>query len=158
MTPSPHGVRRAAGPTRRAPVRVFLALGGRGAHHGGGLLGGVAPREADCCPVCLRQCAPHAAERLTIGRLDPAPAQVAQRVPMPEHVLLGWLPAYRPEGNPGERLGEDLQARIDGLDEQGRSRRTTWQAPVAALLRRSTAETIASLTSYASLGEATRAL
>ena len=35
--------------------------------------------------------------------------------------ILWWLPAYSPALNPVERLWEDLQARMDGLDGRGLS-------------------------------------
>ena len=46
---------------------------------------------------------------------------MAQRVEIPENVVLWCLPAYSPALNPVERLWEDLQARMDGLDGRGRS-------------------------------------
>jgi hypothetical protein len=90
--------------------------------------------------------------------LDQAPAHVAQRVPWPENVVLVWLPTYSPELNPVERLWEDLKGRIDVMDAQVRSSLPALQAHVAGLVQRYTAETIASLTGYAYLVEATNAL
>lgn len=75
-------------------------------------------RDADCFTVFLRQFGQHDAESLNIILLDQAPAHVAQCVPIPENVVLMWLPAYSPELNPVERLWEDLKARIDVLDGQ----------------------------------------
>ena len=51
--------------------------------------------DADCLTVFLRQFGQHYAESLNIMLLDQAPAHVAQRVEMPEHVALVWLPAYQ---------------------------------------------------------------
>jgi transposase len=114
--------------------------------------------DADCFTIFLRQFGHHYAESLNIVLLDQAPAHVAQRVPIPENVVLMWLPAYSPELNPVERLWEDLKARIDVLDEQVRSSLATLQEHVAGLIRRYTTETIASVTGYAYLVEAANAL
>src|SRR4029434_10126460 len=62
--------------------------------------------DADCFTIFLRQFGHHYAESLNIVLLDQAPAHVAQRVPIPENVVLMWLPAYSPELNPVERLWE----------------------------------------------------
>ena len=114
--------------------------------------------DADCFTVFLRQFGQQYAESLNIMLLDQAPAHSAQRVPIPENVILVWLPAYSPELNPVERLWEDLKYRIDALDTQVRSSLTALQDHVADLIRRYTAETIASLTGYPDLVEVIRAL
>ena len=98
------------------------------------------------------------AESLNIVLLDQAPAHVAQRVQCPDNVILMWLPPYSPELNPVERLWEDLKARIDVFDGRIRSSLTRLQDHVADIVRRYTTETIASLTGYAYLVEAARAL
>jgi len=114
--------------------------------------------DADCFSVFLRQLSQHDAESLNIILLDQAPAHVAQRVPIPEPVVLVWLPAYSPELHPVERLWEDLKRRIDVLNVQVRSSLLALQEHVAGLVQRSAAETIASLTGYAYLVEAVHAL
>jgi DDE superfamily endonuclease len=114
--------------------------------------------DADCFTVFLRQFGQHYAESLNIVLLDQAPAHVAQRVEVPENVVLMWLPAYNPELNPVERLWEDLKQRIDVLDAQLRSSLTALQAHVAGIIQRYTAEAIASLTGYSYLLEAIDAL
>ena len=83
---------------------------------------------------------------------------MAQRVEVPENVVLIWLPAYSPEVHPVERLWEDLKRRIDVLEPRLRSSLTAWQAHVAGIIQRYTAETIASLTGYSYLVEAIDAL
>jgi hypothetical protein len=102
--------------------------------------------------------AQHYAESLTIGLLDQAPAQVAQRVQWPENVVLVWWPASSPALNPVERRWEDLKSRMDVVDARVRSSLRALQEHVAELGRRYTAETIASLTGYAYLAEAAYAL
>ena len=83
---------------------------------------------------------------------------MARRVQSPENVILVWLPASSPALNPVERLWEDVKSRIDGLDVRIRSSLTMLQEHVAGIVRRSTTEVIASLTGYAYLVEAIRAL
>ena len=114
--------------------------------------------DADCFTVFLRQFGQHYAGSLNIILLDQAPAHVAQRVQMPENVVLVWLPAYSPELNPVERLWEDLKGRIEVLDARVRSSLSALQEHVAGLVQRYTAETIASLTGYAYLVDAIHAL
>ena len=114
--------------------------------------------DADCFALFLDKFAQHYAESLTSVLLDQAPAHVAQRVAVPENVILMWLPAYSPELNPVERLWEDLKGRIDVLDTWVRSSLRALQEQVAGIVQRYTAETIASLTGYAYLVEAAYAL
>jgi DDE superfamily endonuclease len=114
--------------------------------------------DADCFTVFLQQLGQQYAESLNVVLLDQAPAHVAQRVQLPANGILVWFPAYSPELTPVERLWEDLQARIDSLDGQVRASLAALQEHVASLVRRDTAETIASLTGYAYLVEAIHAL
>jgi hypothetical protein len=83
---------------------------------------------------------------------------VAQRVAVPETVILMWLPASSPELNPVERLWEDLQRRMDVVDTRVRSSLAALQEHVAGLVHRDTAETMASLTGYAYRVDAIHAL
>jgi hypothetical protein len=113
---------------------------------------------ADCLSILLEKFSPHSAASLNIVLLDQAPAHVAQRVQWPEDVLLVWLLAYSPELHPVERLWEDLTRRIDIVDARVRSSLSAVQEHVAGLVRRYTAEAIASLTGSAYLVEAAHAL
>ena len=83
---------------------------------------------------------------------------MAQRVQVPENVVLVWLPAYSLELNSVERLWEDLKARSDVMDARVRASLSALQAHGASIVQRYTAATIASLTGYASLVEAVYAL
>jgi hypothetical protein len=115
-------------------------------------------RDADCFTVFLRQFGQHYGASLNIVLLDQAPAHVAQRVEVPENVILVWLPAYSPELNPVERLWEDLKYRLDVLHGQVRSSLRALQEHVAGLVQRYSAEMSASLTGYAYLVAAVYAL
>jgi len=113
---------------------------------------------AECFGVFLQQFGRQYAESLNVLLLDRAPAHVAQRVSVPDNVVLLWLPPYSPELNPVERLWEDLKQRIDVLDGRIRVSLDTFRDHVASLVQRYTTEAIASLTGYQYLVEAARAL
>ena len=114
--------------------------------------------EADGCTGLLRRVGQNDPASLPSRRLEQAPAQVAQRVEGPEHVLRVWWPASSAELHPVQRLWEDLKRRIDVLDTRVRSSLAALQEHVAGLIHGYTAETIASLTGYAYLVEAIHAL
>jgi len=114
--------------------------------------------DAECFSIFLDKFGQCYAESLNIILLDQAPVHVAQRVAVPDNVVLMWLPTYSPELNPVERLWEDLKSRIDVVDTRVRRSLAALQAHVAGLVQRYTAETIASLTGYAYLVEAIGAL
>jgi hypothetical protein len=114
--------------------------------------------DAACFSLFLAKFGQYSRESLNIVLLDRAPAHVAQRVEIPDNVVLVWLPAYSPELTPVERLWEDLKRRIDVLDDQVRSSLSALQEHGAGLVQRYAAETIASLTGYAYLVEASYAL
>ena len=105
--------------------------------------------DADCFSLLLQKFGQPYAERLNIVLLDQAPAHGAQRVQVPENVVLVWWPAYSPELNPVERLWEALKARIDVMDARVRASLSALQEHVASIVQHYTAETIASLTGYA---------
>ena len=90
--------------------------------------------------------------------LEQAPAHVAQRMAVPDNVVLVWLPAYSPELNPVERLWEDLKYRIDVQNASVRSNLKVFREHIADIVRSYTAEAIASLTGYSYLVEAVYAL
>ena len=110
--------------------------------------------DADCFNLFLQQCGHHSAESRNIMLRDQAPAHGAQRVQVPENVVLVWLPAYSPALHPVERLWEALKARLDVMDARVRASLSALQKQVASMVQRYTAATIASLTGYAYLVEA----
>jgi hypothetical protein len=114
--------------------------------------------DATCFGIFLAEVGQTSTESLTIVLLDQAPAHVAQRVSVPDHVVLVWWPACSPELHPVERLWEDLKARIDVVDTRVRGSLAALQAHGADLVQRSTAARLASLTGYAYLVEAIYAL
>jgi transposase len=114
--------------------------------------------DAGCFTVFLRQFGQQYPKSLNIVLLDQAPAHVAQRVAVPDNVVLVWLPAYSPELNPVERLWEDLKYRIDVQHPAVRANLEVFREHIAGIVRSYTAETITSLTSYAYLVEAAYAL
>jgi hypothetical protein len=114
--------------------------------------------DAGCFTVFLHQFGRQYPESLNIVLLDQAPAHVAQRVAVPDNVVLVWLPPYSPELNPVERLWEDLKYRIDVQNPAVRVNLEVFRDHIAGLVRGYTAETLASLTSYSYLVEAVYAL
>jgi putative transposase len=91
-------------------------------------------------------------------RLDGTQAHGAQGGQVPDNVVLIPLPASSPALYPAERLWEDLKHRIDVLDSQVRTSLPALRDHVADIVRRSTAEAVASLTGYPYLVEVARAL
>jgi hypothetical protein len=114
--------------------------------------------DAGCFTVFLHQFGRQYPESLNLVLLDQAPAHVAQRVAVPDNVVLVWLPPYSPELNPVERLWEDLKYRIDVQNPAVRASLEVFRDHIAGLVRGYTAETLASLTSYSYLVEAVYAL
>ena len=114
--------------------------------------------DADCFTVFLDQFGRQYPQSLNLVLLDQAPAHVAQRVVVPDNVVLVWLPPYSPELNPVERLWEDLQYRIDVQNPALRSHLAVYREHIAGIVRGYTAETLASLTGYSYLVEAAYAL
>lgn len=114
--------------------------------------------DADCFTGFLDQFGRQYPQSLNVVLLDQAPAHVAQRVVVPDNVVLVWLPPYSPALNPVERLWEDLKYRIDVQKPACRSNLAVYRAHIAGLVRGYTAETLAALTGYSSLVEAAYAL
>ena len=104
--------------------------------------------DAACFAVFLSRFAQQYADSLTLLLLDGALAHMAKPVPVPDTVVRIPLPAYSPELNPVERLWEDLKHRMDVQDLQVRASLTALQNHVADIVRRYTADAIASLTGY----------
>ena len=114
--------------------------------------------DAGCFSIFLHQFGRQYPESLNIVLLDQAPAHVAQRVAVPDNVVLVWLPPYSPELNPVERLWEDLKYRIDSQNPAVRSNMQRLREHIASIICDYTTEAIASLTGYAYLVEAAYAL
>lgn len=112
----------------------------------------------DCFSAFLRELSRHYGDSLNLVLLDNAPAHIAQRVEVPENVVLVPLPPYSPELNPVERLWLDLKRRIDVLDGEVRTSLTALREHVAGHIRAYTPEQIASLTGYRYLIDAAHAL
>jgi hypothetical protein len=95
------------------------------------------------------------ADSLNILLLDKSGAHMAQRLMIPAHVRLVFLPPYCPELNPIERVWRDLK---DDIAWQHFSNIEAQQAYVCDLLQAYEAPTLRSLTGYAYLIEAIHAL
>jgi putative transposase len=114
--------------------------------------------DAECFTIFLHQFGQQYPESLNIVFLDQAPAHVAQRVVVPDNIVLVWLPPYSPELNPVERLWEDLKYRIDVQNPSLRTNLPVFREHIASIIRGYTAEAITSLTGYSYLVEAAYAL
>jgi transposase len=94
-------------------------------------------------------------DRLNLLLLDNSGAHTAQRLLLPAHVRLVFLPPYCPDLNPIERVWRDLKdasasLQFPNLDVQ--------QDDIANLLRGYQAATLQALTGYTYLSEAIHAL
>jgi DDE superfamily endonuclease len=90
--------------------------------------------DADCFTVFLDQFGRQYPQSLNLVLLDQAPAHVAQRVVVPDNVVLVWLPPYSPALNPVERLWEDLKYRIDVQNPALRSHLAVYREHIAGTL------------------------
>jgi hypothetical protein len=100
-------------------------------------------------------CAAAFPDSLHLLLLDNSGAHTAQRLTLPDHVRLVFLPPYGPELNPIERLWRDLKDRLawrQFSDVEGQ------QASVGDLWQADQAPTLQALTRYAYLVEAIHAL
>jgi transposase len=95
------------------------------------------------------------ADSLNILLLDNSGAHTAQRLSIPAHVRLVFLPPYCPELNPIERVWRDLK---DDMAWQHFSNLAAQQDYVCDLLQAYEASTLQSLTGYAYLMKAMHAL
>lgn len=87
-------------------------------------------------------------ESLNLMLLDGASAHRAQRLVVPDNVLLLFLPPYCPELNPVERLWQDLKSRLKVAQAPVRSCLCALRDHVAELVRQYTPQQLASLTGY----------
>ena len=114
--------------------------------------------DPDCFTVFLRELARSYAETLNVVVLDSAPAHIARAVEVPENVVLLFLPAYSPELNPVERLWLFVREQIDVFDASVRTSLEALRDHVAEIVRRLTAQQVASLTGYDYIVQAAYAL
>jgi hypothetical protein len=110
--------------------------------------------DAECFTLFLDHMGRQYAESLHLVLLEQAPTHLVQRVVVPDHVVLVWVPAYSPELNPVERLWEDLKYRIDVQNPAVRANLEVLREHIAGMIRGYTVETMASLTGYSYLREA----
>lgn len=87
-------------------------------------------------------------QSLNLILLDGASAHRAQRLVVPDNVLLLPLPPYCPELNPVERLWQDLKGRLKVAQASVRSSLSALRDHVAELIRQYTPPQLASLTGY----------
>ena len=87
-------------------------------------------------------------ESLNLMLLDGASAHRAQRLVVPDNVLLLPLPPYCPELNPVERLWQDLKDRLKVAQAPVRASLSALRDHVAELIRQYTPQQLASLTGY----------
>lgn len=87
-------------------------------------------------------------ESLNLMLLDGASAHRAQRLVVPDNVLLLFLPPYCPELNPVERLWQDLKGRLEVAQAPVRASLSALRDHVAELIRQYTPQQLASLTGY----------
>ena len=84
--------------------------------------------------------------------------EIARAVVVPENVVLLFLPGYSPELNPVERLWLFVREQIDVFDASVRTSLEALREHVAEIVRRLTAQQVASLTGYDYIVQATCAL
>lgn len=114
--------------------------------------------DGDCFSVFLREFARAYPASLNVMVLDNAPAHIAQKVAVPENIVLLPLPPYCPELNPVERLWLAVRRRIDVFDEAVRTRLEALREHVAEIICGFSPVEVARLTGYGYILDATRAL
>jgi putative transposase len=108
-----------------------------------------------CFEVFLRGFSKCYRDRVNIIISDNAAPHRAKRLPIPENVILLFLPPYSPELNPIERLWQDIKHRVYSSLY---SKLEELKDAVASILNSYSKSTIASITGYPYLIEAINAL
>ena len=105
--------------------------------------------------ICLHEFADHDQDTVNIVLRDNGSGHKAQSRVIPDHVVCLFLPPYRPELNPIERLWQDIKAQLARVLA---ATIEAWEHQVETIIRRYSKAAIQSLTAYPYVVQAVNAL